>query len=96
MERKIITIDGNNFSDLPSFYDEIDKVLTNDLSWKTGHNLDAFDDLLRGGFGIYEYGEPVKVIWKNFEKSKLEMGVKLTDTLVDIINDHKHINFTKI
>jgi RNAse (barnase) inhibitor barstar len=55
MTRQEIIIEGKNFSDLGSFYDEIDRVLTNDLDWKTGHNLDAFNDLLRGGFGVYEY-----------------------------------------
>lgn len=96
MGKKTIIIDGNNFSDLTSFYDEIDKVLTKDLAWQTGHNLDAFNDLLRGGFGIYEFNEPIIIIWKNFKKSKSDLGVRLTDTLVDIISDHKHINFTKI
>jgi RNAse (barnase) inhibitor barstar len=45
---KQITIDGNNFSNEEEFYTEIDKLLTKDLSWKTGHNLNAFNDLLRG------------------------------------------------
>ena len=43
---KTFTIDGNNFSDLEGFYDEIDKILTKDLEWKTGHNLDAYNDFL--------------------------------------------------
>ena len=42
---KIRSIDGNNFSDLEGFYNEIDKILTKDLNWKTGHNLDAYNDL---------------------------------------------------
>jgi len=96
MEKKTIIIDGNNFSDLPSFYDEIDKVLTKDLNWKTGHNLSAFNDLLCGGFGVFKYDQPIKIIWRNFEKSKLDLGVELTDTLVEIINDHQHIDFTRI
>ncbi len=96
MGKKVITIDGNNFSDLASFYDEIDRILTKDINWKTGHNLDAFNDLLRGGFGVYEYNEPVRMIWKDFEKSKLDLGVGLTEILIEIITGHQHIDFSKI
>lgn len=74
MKKKTIIINGENFSDLESFYDEIDKVLTKNLTWQTGHNLDAFNDLLRGGFGVYEYKEPINLIWKNTLKSKADLG----------------------
>ena len=76
--KQTIIINGENFSDLESFYDEIDRVLTKDLDWSTGHNLDAFNDLLRGGFGIYEYKEPIKLIWKNISKSKTDLGIEAT------------------
>lgn len=41
---KKVVIDGNEFSDLEGFYTEMDKLLTKDLGWKTGHNMDAFND----------------------------------------------------
>ena len=75
MAKLVLTIDGLNFSDLEGFYDEIDRVLTKDLDWKTGHNLNAFNDLLRGGFGVHDYEEPFILIWKNSAKSKLELPV---------------------
>ena len=78
MNKQKIIINGNNFADLESFYDEIDRVLTKDLNWQTGHNLDAFNDLLRGGFGVYEYREPIKLIWKNTLKSKTDLGLDAT------------------
>jgi RNAse (barnase) inhibitor barstar len=74
MNKKTVIINGDNFSNLEGFYDEIDCVLTNNLDWQTGHNLDAFNDLLRGGFGVHDYGEPIKLIWKNISKSKLDLG----------------------
>jgi len=76
--RREFIIDGNDFDDIESFYCVIDCLLTKDLDWKTGHNLDAFNDLLRGGFGIHEYGEPIKIIWKNFSKSRKDFGYKAT------------------
>lgn len=94
MNKQTITINGDNFSDLETFYDEIDNVLTKDLDWQTGHNLDAFNDLLRGGFGVYEYEEPVKLVWTNFSNSTKTLGQELIDTLVEIITDHDHLEFT--
>ena len=49
---KCFVIDGNNFDTLEGFYSEIDNLLTKDLNWDTGHNFDAVNDLLCGGFGV--------------------------------------------
>lgn len=89
---KILTIDGNNFSDLNGFYNEIDKILTKDLDWKTGHNLDAYNDLLRGGFGVHEYGEPIVLRWLNYEKSKRELGNDLILIILEITLDCNNSN----
>ncbi len=78
MERKVITIDGNKFSDIETFYLEIDQLLTKDLDWEIGHNLDAFNDLLRGGFGVHEYEEQITIIWKNSLKSETNLGFEET------------------
>lgn len=84
---KEITIDGNRFSDIEGFYTEIDRLLTRDLDWKTGHNLNAFNDLLRGGFGFHEYGEALHVTWINASKSKKDLGYEAADgqTMFDVI-----------
>ena len=89
-----IIINGANFVDLATFYDEIDRVLTKDLDWQTGHNLDAFNDILRGGFGVYEVGEPVKIIWINFKESRNKFGEETINKLVEILADHKHVDFS--
>ncbi|MBO4444826.1 MAG: barstar family protein [Bacteroidaceae bacterium] len=78
MNRRTIIIDGNLFDTEEGFYDLMDKLLTKDLPWKTGHNLDAFNDLLRGGFGVHEDGEPLEIVWLNSEKSKKDLGYKAT------------------
>jgi RNAse (barnase) inhibitor barstar len=71
---KTIVLDGHRFSDLEGFYSEMDSILTKDLEWKTGHNMDAFSDLLYGGFGVHAYEEPLKIIWTNSSKSKEDLG----------------------
>ncbi|MFX1395853.1 MAG: barstar family protein [Promethearchaeota archaeon] len=66
-------IDGNNFKTLEVFYDEVQEVLTDNF---TGfdRNLDAFDDILLGRFGKFEYKEPIKIAWKNSHKSRIDLG----------------------
>lgn len=80
-------LDGNNFSDIDGFYCEIDKLLTKDLTWKTGHNLNAYNDLLRGGFGRHEYEEPITIKWLNYKKSKRELGADFILTVIEITVD---------
>lgn len=97
-ERMPITIDGERFSTLEEFYDEMDRLLTRNLDWRTGHNLDAFNDLLRGGFGVHEYGQGLDIRWVHAAKSRRdfgyfrnrreeEQGKTLFDLLVEIILD---------
>ncbi|MEO5572021.1 MAG: barstar family protein [Bacteroidia bacterium] len=93
MNKRTITINGDKFSDLESFYDEMDRVLTKDLVWQIGHNLDAFNDLLRGDYGVYDYKEPVKIVWIHFSYSKDRLGNQLINTLLDIIASHNNIKF---
>jgi RNAse (barnase) inhibitor barstar len=91
MDKLKIVINGNNFSNLESFHCEIDKVLTKNLQWQTGHNLNAFNDLLWGGFGVYEYEEPIIIIWKNLKKSRVDLGKEVIERLIEIIKEHDHI-----
>ena len=86
-DMKRILIDGKRFSNQEEFYSEIDRLLTRNLDWKTGHNLDAFADLLCGGFGFHEYGEKLEIIWSEAEKSKSDLGTKFFETLVEIMNE---------
>lgn len=76
--RYTITIDGTHFSTIDEFWDEIDKLLTRNLSWKTGHNMDAFHDLLRGGFGVHKVGEGIDFYWINADKSQQDLGYEAT------------------
>jgi RNAse (barnase) inhibitor barstar len=62
-------IDGERFSTLEEFYGEVDRVM-HPSSW--GHNLDAFNDILRGGFGTPENGFTIR--WKNHSVSKERLG----------------------
>ena len=87
--RKEFIIDGKNFSTIKGFYNEVEKVFTFNLSWKMGRNLNAFNDILRGGFGRHDYGEPIHIKWTNFNKSVRDLGEKEMDYIISIILDSK-------
>ncbi|MEY8760352.1 ribonuclease inhibitor [Chryseobacterium tongliaoense] len=76
-KKKMIVINGGHFSDLPEFYEEVSNVLTQDADWKIG-TLDGFNDILYGGFGTFENGEEVEIIWKESQKSKNDLGLNAT------------------
>ena len=72
MERRLLILDGEKFSDLDGFYREIGRLLGGD--GEEGHNLGALTDLLYGGFGVHAPGEPIRLIWKKARKSRRELG----------------------
>ena len=78
MNPKTLVLDGARFSGVAGFYEEVECLFTKDLHWKPAHNLDAFHDLLYGGFGVYASGEPVVLIWKNSAKSAQDLGFETT------------------
>ena len=67
--KKVYNIDGQNFSTLEEFYEEFGKEV---LSANWGHNLDAFNDVLRGGFGTPDEG--FVLVWKNSNVSQKRLG----------------------
>lgn len=73
----MIVIHGGHFSSLTGFYEEISNVLMKDTDWKVG-TLDGFDDILYGGFGVFENDEEIEIIWKHSGKSEKELGLQAT------------------
>lgn len=71
-----ITIDGESFKDMAGFYDEIERNFF--TGGQMGRNLNALDDVLWGGFGIFEDGEAIRLVWKNSKKSRRDLGYKAT------------------
>jgi RNAse (barnase) inhibitor barstar len=86
--KKTFTIDGKNFSTLEGFYVEISSVLIPGASW--GMNLDAFNDLLRGGFGTPEDG--FILVWANSGLSRDKLGYPETVRQLSKRLNHCHPN----
>jgi RNAse (barnase) inhibitor barstar len=66
-------LDGRNFDSLEGFYDELSRVLGT-APW--GRNLDAFNDILRGGFGTPEGGFVLR--WIHSAESRVALGYDAT------------------
>jgi RNAse (barnase) inhibitor barstar len=63
-------IDGNSFSTLEGFFDVVGSTMLGSTTW--GRNLDAFNDILRGGFGTPESG--FTIVWRNANVSRERLG----------------------
>jgi hypothetical protein len=84
-------LNGNHFSDLEQFFGEVQRSLTRDVDWHIGENLNAFNDVLWGGFGLHEYGEPLWLVWLAADKSRRDLGEELFNDIVGIIKGHGHV-----
>jgi RNAse (barnase) inhibitor barstar len=69
-EKKTYTLDGSMFSSLEEFAHHFSSVVLKEHRWNG--NLDAFNDILRGGFGTPEEGFVIR--WRNSDLSKLKLG----------------------
>ena len=92
--RKEFIIDGRRFSTMRGFYDEVERVFTCGLHWRIGQNLNAFNDVLRGGFGQHSYGEPIHIKWLFYEKSLRDLGSENVNAITEIILDTNNSGMT--
>ncbi|WP_312323550.1 ribonuclease inhibitor [Soonwooa sp.] len=76
--KKEILIDGSKIVDKTSLYTELNNKLMPNENWKLGESLDAFNDLLYGGFGEINGNEPIRLIWKDFLRMKELFGHDFT------------------
>jgi RNAse (barnase) inhibitor barstar len=67
-------IDGRNFTTLENFYEEMSRVIFPRAEW--GRNLDAFNDILRRGFGTPDNGFSLQ--WRHSELSRQRLSYEET------------------
>ena len=82
--RPEVIIDASQFTDLDGFAKHFsDVALKGQHRWNG--NLDAFNDILRGGLGTPEGG--FTMVWRNHQKSRRDLAERF-DTLLEIIRTH--------
>lgn len=68
-DKPVLLIDGDRFDDFAGFAREFSNLLSD---WTWNENLDAFNDILRGGFGTPEDGFVLR--WINSDRSREVLG----------------------
>ena len=81
MSKRLIIL-GKRIHDIPSFYDEINRVFMKNETWSLGHSLDAFNDMLYGQYGNTSVGGTVEIVWRNTEMSRDTLGFDATHALL--------------
>jgi len=84
-ERVEYVIDGEEIFCTDDFYRTFAEAMTEDGC--CGHNLDAFADMLRGGFGKHLPGQPITVVWNGFTESRAMLGAQFTLRVIEIMLD---------
>ena len=89
---KEIHLDGAKFTDRRGFFREMARLLAPGNEDEVGRNLDALNDLLRGGFGFHDYGEPITVIWEHYPTSIANLGerdmLRILEVMLDADSGH--------
>lgn len=70
MDKPVVTIDGARFTTLEGFYDEFEHQALKGAKW--GRNLDAFNDVLRGGLRTPQGG--FVLVWQHHAMSRRRLG----------------------
>ena len=78
----VYVLDGSACTTLDTFYDEVSRKLIPGARW--GRNLDAFNDILRGGFGTPAGGFTLRWVHSGVSRRTLPHF----DKLVEIIRLH--------
>lgn len=73
-----LTLNGARIHDIPSFYAEVNAVFMAGEPWQLSASLDAFNDLLYGGFGALSGNEPATLVWLDAEHSRHALGLQTT------------------
>lgn len=71
-------INGKDITGISTFYSEVNRVFMANENWYIAESLDAFNDLLYGGFGSIQTGATAQLIWKDISVSKAALGYDAT------------------
>ena len=88
-------IDGAKFSSKNGFYNYIEKNFTNGLNFKMGRNLNAFEDVISGGFGMHDCEEHIVIKWVNLEKSRQKLEPHFLNRALEILEEMERVTFYK-
>lgn len=71
-------LEGSTITDIASFYKQLNEQLMRDEDWQLGESLDAFDDLLYGGYSKWKDYDQLEIVWKDIAVSERYLGMATT------------------
>ena len=86
----IFHLQGNQIRSLHT----LGKVLRNTFYFEEQLNLkslDVINDVMRGGFGILNYNEPITLIWQNHKSRERNLDADLYAFLLRIFEENPNI-----
>lgn len=89
---KTFVLDGSKVDSLSDFYDEVQRVLCPSFRG-FGRNWHALRDVLRGGFGTFEEGEPVTVLLNGVSALERNLASNEVRRIQKIFNQAENIDF---
>lgn len=89
-EIKVFTLDGHNINSISEFHDEIQNVLCPSFK-HYGRSWNAFNDILRGGFGSFEFGEKIIIIFKYKRYVEKRLGEGFLKKIEKYVSSNKNI-----
>ena len=89
-EKKVFILDGHKMKSLDAFHDEAQRVLCPNFKGY-GRNWHAFNDILRGGFGTFEYGEEIILVIKYKSYIKKHLGEGLLKKIIKLANSNRNV-----
>lgn len=84
----VYVLDGSKITDRDTFFSEVESKMTDNPGFKMGHNLDAFADVLSGGFGKHYPGEKFAVLWENYGISEKSLDPEFLLKVYKIMLDN--------
>ena len=90
--KKTFILDGHKMKTEIEFYNGVQRVLCPSFS-KMGRNLDAFNDILRGGFLTFEYGEEITLQFKYRKYAQKHLGRGFIKKIEQIIASNENIEY---
>ncbi|NWF95738.1 MAG: barstar family protein [Candidatus Thorarchaeota archaeon] len=93
MAVKEFVLDGSNMVSVDGFYDEVQRVLCPDFSG-FGRNLDALNDILRGGFGTFEYGDQIRIRIVNVHKMRMNLEASFFRHVMEVLEESENVELS--
>lgn len=88
---KWVLLDGRDIHTMQQFFEQVQKQMVQN-DYHVGYDLNSFNDILWGGYGVHEYQEPLHIVWIFAKESREYLGEENFNMIIGIVNNHESAN----